>query len=144
MAVEHSRTEVILVDDPRLLAAVGSIVEHVGERVGLPAAEQKALASAAEEACRAAFPLVGNHDAKLKVIIQDFPDRVEVTLEHGGEPVPAVGLHTFAAQGAEQAGAGKASGSALMKKVDRVFYETKDGRSRMTLVKYIGSCTQNK
>lgn len=138
LAVEHSRTEVVVVDDPRLLAAVGGIVEHVGERVGLPTAEQKALVAATDEACRATFPLACNHDLKLKIIIQDFPDRVEVTLEHGGEPVPPAGLHTFAAQAAE-AGAGKASGSALMAKVDRVLFETKDGRSRMTLVKYIGN-----
>ncbi len=139
VAVEHSRTEVIVVDDPRLLAAVGGIVEHVGERVGLPATEQKALAAAAEEACRATFPLTGNHDAKLKIIIQDFPDRVEVTLEHGGEPAPTAGWHTFASRVLEQAGTGKASGSVLMMKVDRVLYETKGGRSRMTLVKYIGN-----
>jgi anti-sigma regulatory factor (Ser/Thr protein kinase) len=138
VAVEHSRTEVVVVDDPRLLAAVGGIVEHVGERVGLPAVEQRALAAATDEACRATFPLVGNHDLTLKIIIQDFPDRVEVTLEHNGEPVPSAGLHTFAAQAAEQAGSGKASGFALMAKVDRVLFETKDARSRMTLVKYIG------
>jgi anti-sigma regulatory factor (Ser/Thr protein kinase) len=144
VAVEHTRTEVVVVEDPRLLAAVGGIVEHVGERVGLPTAEQKALAAATEEACRATFPLAGNHDLKLKVIIQDFPDRIEVTLEHGGEPVPTAGLHTLSATAAEQAGAGKASGSALMAKVDRVLFETKDGRSRMTLVKYIAATTPRK
>ena len=142
VAVEHTRTEVVVVDDARLLAAVGGIVEHVGERVGLPMADQKALAAAADEACRAAFPLAGNHDAKLKIIIQDFPDRVEVTLEHSGEPIPPAGLDTFAAQAAK-AGSGKAGGFALMAKVDRVFFEAKDGRSRMTLVKYLGKHVPN-
>jgi hypothetical protein len=140
VAVEHSRTEVVVVDDPRLLAAVDGIVEHVGERVGLPLTELRALAAATDEACRATFPLTGNHDVKLKVIIQDFPDRIEVTLEHGGGPVAAPGFHAYAARAAEQAGVGKASGSALMAKVDRVLFETRDGRSRMTLVKYLGSC----
>ena len=139
VAVEHTRTEVVVVDDPRLLAAVGGIVEHVGERVGLPTTELRALADATDEACRATFPLAGNHDVKLKIIIQDFPDRIEVTLEHGGEPVPAAGSYAFAGRAAEQAGTGKASGSALMAKVDRVLFETRDGRSRMTLVKYIGN-----
>lgn len=125
-------------DDPRLIAGVVAIVSHAAERCGLSSKAQEGLASAAVEACRETFPLLNSNGvqaAALKVIVADFPDRVEVTIEHSGEPLPAAGLDTFCGGGADLSP--EALSKALQKtNVDRVQYETKEGRSRTTLIKY--------
>ena len=46
---KHTRTELVLNDDPRLVAAVGSVVEHAVNRAGLPEEVQKQLAETAVE-----------------------------------------------------------------------------------------------
>ena len=139
MSIDPTRTELTLQDDPRLMAGVVAIVSFAAQRCGLSSGAQAGLAAAAAEACRETFPLVNNNgskDAALKVIVSDFPDRVEVAIEHSGESLPSAGLDTFcdAASGAgSQAGL---SGALQKANVDRVQYETRDGVSRMTLIKY--------
>lgn len=120
MASEHSRTELILENDSRLTRGVGSIVEHVGQRLGMPPEPLKDLKDAAEKACLASFPLIGNHNAPLKVTIQDFPDRVEVTLEFPG-------LLSAPVANSVVAGA----------HVDRVQHQTNGGHTRTTLIKFM-------
>ena len=138
MTTDPARTEITLHDDPRLVAGVVAIVAHAAERCGLSHGAQTGLTAAAVEACRETFPLLssnGTQDAALKVIVADFPDRVEVTIEHLGEPLPAAGLDTFCGGGADLSP--EALSKALQKtSVDRVQYETKEGRSRTTLIKY--------
>lgn len=128
-----------LQDDPRLIAGVAAIVSFAAHRCGLSTGAQEGLAAAAAEACRETFPLVntnGSKDSALKVIVADFPDRVEVSIEHSGESLPSAGLDTFC-DGASGAGAQVGLSGALQKtSVDRVQYETRDGVSRMTLIKY--------
>jgi anti-sigma regulatory factor (Ser/Thr protein kinase) len=139
MSIDPIRTELTLHDDPRLIAGVAAIVSFAAHRCGLSSGAQAGLAAAAAEACRETFPLVNNNgskDAALKVIVSDFPDRVEVAIEHSGESLPSAGLDTFcdAASGAgSQAGL---SGALQKTNVDRVQYETRDGVSRTTLIKY--------
>jgi hypothetical protein len=139
MSTDPSRTELTLHDDPRLIAGVAAIVSFAAHRCGLSGGAQAGLAAAAAEACRETFPLVnsnGNKEGALKVIVSDFPDRVEIAIEHSGESLPSAGLDTFcnAASGAgSQAGL---SGALQKTNVDRVQYETHDGISRMTLIKY--------
>jgi hypothetical protein len=117
---ENSRTELILEEDPRLVRAVGRVVEFLGERIGMAPAARKELAEAAEASCLEIFPLTGNHRSALKVIVADFPDRLEVTFEHSGAEVPA--------------GAGSLSQS---RRVDQVLRERRGEVSRTTLVKYL-------
>jgi hypothetical protein len=136
MSTDPSRTEFTVQDDPRLLAGVLAIVLFAGQRCGLSSEAQDGLAEAAVDACRETFPLAnnnGNANPALKVIVSDFPDRVEVAIEHSGESLPSAGLDTFCAGAAAQAGL-----SAALQKtsVDRVLYETRNGVSRMTLIKY--------
>lgn len=138
MSTDPSRTELTLHDDPRLIAGVAAIVSFAAHRCGLSSGAQAGLAAAAAEACRETFPLVNNNgskDAALKVIVSDFPDRVEVAIEHSGESLPSAGLDTFcdAASAGSQAGL---SGALQKTNVDRVQYETRDGVSRTTLIKY--------
>ena len=74
----------------------------------------------------------------LRVVLQDFNDRVEMTIEHSGEPLPTAGLDTFCAQAGNESES-KLSSALQVKKVDRVQYETRDGVSRVILIKYSGA-----
>jgi anti-sigma regulatory factor (Ser/Thr protein kinase) len=136
MSTDPSRTELTLQDDPRLIAGVAAVVLFAGQRCGLSSGAQEDLAAAAADACRETFPLAnnnGNTDSALHLIVSDFPDRVEVAIEHSGESLPSAGLDTFCAGATAKAGL-----SAALQKtsVDRVLYETRNGVSRMTLIKY--------
>jgi hypothetical protein len=137
MSTDPSRTELTLQDDARLIAGVAAIVLFAGQRCGLSADAQEGLAAATADACRETFPLVntnGNSDSALKVIVSDFPDRVEVAIEHSGEALPSAGLDTFVGAGS---GSRARLSDALQKtSVDRVQYETRGGVSRTTLIKY--------
>jgi hypothetical protein len=138
MTTEPARTELVLHDDARLLAAVGAVICFSATRCGLSQEAQDALTSAAVTACRETFPLVPNGPEghpTLTMVVSDYPDRVEVQIQHKGEPTPTAGLDSFA--GNLQAVGGAGLSAALQQtSVDRVQYETKDGVSRMTLIKY--------
>ena len=138
MTVDPARTELKLHDDPRLLAAVGAVVSHSAHRVGLTQQAREALAEAAVDACRETFPLLGNEnsgDRELRMVVEDFPDRVQITIEHSGEAVPTAGLDSFVGGGKTGVAAG-ISNSLQDTRVDRVQYDTHEGRSRVTLIKY--------
>lgn len=140
MSVDPTRTELSLHNDPRLMAAVGAIVTHSAQRAGLTSEAQEGLAGAVMDACRETFPLLegqGSDNSELKVIVEDFHDRVEVTIEHAGEALPTAGLDTFCGGGSDGTAAG-ISNSLQDTRVDRVQYETREGRSRMKLIKYSG------
>ena len=138
MTADPARTELKLHNDPRLLAAVGAIVLHAAHRVGLTQESRQALAEAAVDACRETFPLLGNEnsgDGELRMVVEDFPDRVQITIEHSGEAVPTAGLDSFV--GGSKAGVAAGISNSLQDtRVDRVQYDTHEGRSRMTLIKY--------
>lgn len=128
----------LIEDDPRLIGAVTSVVLHAGQRAGLSAFAQEELAAAAEQACRSTFPLLEGEDPFVRITVEDFPDRVEVRLEHTGTPEPSAGLETFFVGDAGEEKPDGPTGAMLLSQVDRVLYETHDGKSRTTLVKYLG------
>lgn len=134
MSDESSRAELTLPNDPRMFGAVGVIIGHAGERTGLSDSEQRGLSDAAIHACEQALQLaeaVTSEGPKVHVVVENFNDRVEVTVEHRGAADPAAGLDTFVA------GAAGRVGQALQSTgVDRVQYESKDGVSRTRLIKY--------
>lgn len=134
---QEARIELMVDDDPRLMKGVATLVSQAGHCAGLPHDAQNCLGEAVAEACRQTFPLLNGSEAALKLIVEHFHDRVEVTIEHSGEPVPTAGLDTFCAD-AVRAGSGSTGLSAalLSTHIDRVRYETRDGRSRTTLIKY--------
>src|SRR5579863_4718444 len=138
MSNEPARTELTLPHDERLLAAISTVVQHASQRCGLSTESQEGLAFAAIEAAREAFPLMEGRtpeEQKVKVVVSDYPDRVEVAIEHTGEALPTAGLDTFIGDAAGDPGAGL-SRALQMTKVDRVQYATSGGLSRMTLIKY--------
>ena len=130
-----ARIEVTIENDPRLMTGVSAVVSHAGHFAGLSAGAQTALASAVTDACKETFPLLNGRDSSLKLIVDHFHDRVEVAIEHSGEPLPTAGLDSFCA-GAARSGSSALSAALLSTHVDRVKYETRDGRSRTILIKY--------
>lgn len=139
MATSTSRVVLKLTSDARLAAAVGGAVGFFADQARLDARARADLIAAAEEACRETLPLLTPAEPLLGVQIEALPDRIEVTLEHHGQPVPTVGLESFAAPAGEGSGASGASGLRLLSRVDRVQYNTAGGTSRMTLIKYLGA-----
>ncbi len=97
---EHSRTVLHLSRDDRLIAAVGGAVAHFAERVGMEDATRNLLTGALEHLCRQTLPLLnGNEDGDgLDVAIEDFDDRLQISVEHRGEAQPSVGVESFIAE----------------------------------------------
>jgi hypothetical protein len=138
VTTDPARTELKVHNDSRLLLAVGAIVSHAAHRVGLPREAQEGFAEATMDACRETFPLIGNDtdgNRDLRMTVEDFSDRVQVTIEHSGDANPTAGLDSFVGGSKEGVAAG-ISHSLQDTRVDRVKYDTHEGRSRMTLIKY--------
>lgn len=137
MSTEPGKTEFLLEDDPRLLPAVRAVVSFSGERAGLSRPALEGFIAAITNACQETFPLVHNHEGgkrAIRIVVEDHPDRIEVSIENSGEAVPTAGLDTFCAGAGDQPAG--ISGSLQGAHVDRVQYETRDGRACMKLIKY--------
>jgi hypothetical protein len=135
---EHSRTILHLSRDERLIAAVGGAVAHFAARVGLEDAARDLLTGALEDLCRQTLPLLngnGNGDG-LDVAIEDFDDRLQISVEHHGNAQPSVGVDSFIAQCARESNQ-RITGVHLMRSVDRIEYDARNGSIRTTLVKYL-------
>ena len=124
-------------NDARLAVGVVGAVAHVAEHMGFSADECAALAAVVGETSRDTFPLLTDPDGMVGITLEQFPDRIEVIVEHEGHPLPAAGLDTFAIPGAAEAGARGLSGLSLLRRVDRVQYDTQGSVSRMKLIKYL-------
>ena len=129
---EHRRTELKLGRDERLLAGVRGAVEHVANRHGLTAEERVDLGVAAGQACRAAMVQLDETGSLCNVIIDDYEDRVEVSVESPRHPQAAKinsSLENLAAPLETRE-------TEMEKRVDRVDRDTSNGRERIVLVKY--------
>lgn len=120
---KHTRTELVLNDDPRLVAAVGSVVEHAVNRAGLSEEVQKEVAATAVETCRACFAPASGGPAGLKCVVEDFDDRIEVQIDQ-----PRNGA---------RGGALADKLREAIRSVDNVKYEPTATGSRVTLIKYL-------
>lgn len=136
MACEHSRTVLHLSRDDRLIAAVGGAVSHFAERVGIENVACNLLTSALEELCRQTLPLLNGNGDGLDVAIEDFDDRLQISVEHKGEAQPSVGVESFIA-GCARDSDRRLTGVRLMRCVDRIEYDARSGSIRTTLVKYL-------
>jgi hypothetical protein len=138
VAREHSRTILHLSRDHRLIAAVGGAVAHFAERVGMEDEARNLLTGALEDLCRQTLPLLnGNENGDgLDVAIEDFDDRLQISVEHHGEAQPSVGVESFIAECACKSDQ-PITGVHLMRSVDRIEYDARNGSIRTTLVKYI-------
>jgi len=132
VTADSARIELHLSDDERLLGAVGSAGAFIAGRAGLESDAQAAMAVAAEEACRATFPLLRCENAKLDVTVEQFSDRIEVTLTyHETRQGESLAEREFA-RNALGAGVDKIK---LLSKIDKVRHRTEGGISKTTLVK---------
>ncbi|HLJ41365.1 MAG TPA: hypothetical protein VKT50_07735 [Candidatus Acidoferrales bacterium] len=133
MNAEHTRTELKFSRDERLLAGVRGAVEHVANRHGLTTEERVDLGVAAGQACRAAMVQLDENGSLCDVIIDDYEDRVEVSVESPRHPKSAkieTSLGSLAAVSLEE------RETEIEKRVDRVDRDTNNGRERIILVKY--------
>ena len=134
MNAAPSQVELLLPNDKRLAAAVDAVVAHASERAGLTPQEEKELERSTAEACEETFLAAtrnGNFNPMVRVVISDFPNRVEVSIEES-----------------EEARAGQSGTSAPAEmpdpvtaalehmNVDRVHHELREGKSCTVLVKH--------
>ena len=134
MTADPSTVELVVPNDRRLLPAVDAVLAHACERAGLSGSEQRDLSRAVLDACDESFSLAGrkgNPRALLRLLISDFPNRVEVAIEQpNGGPAPLDSRSVPAA-------APDAIAGALHDiKVDLLRRDVREGRPRTVLVKY--------
>lgn len=115
----NARLECTLHNDPRLIAGVAALVAHVARRAGFSERAENDFSTAAVEACQKTFLQLASQagpPGSIALAVADFSDRVEITIESSAKAL-----------------------SLERSLVDRVERETRDGRSRVTLVKYCNS-----
>ncbi|HEV2490920.1 MAG TPA: hypothetical protein VGT03_14030 [Candidatus Acidoferrales bacterium] len=130
MSAERIHAELKFTHDSRFLPGVRAAVEFIAARDGLSDAERENLGAASELLARECMAGLGEKDPPCKVQIEDFDDRIEVRLEHAARPAEASGA------GASKAGTPAARGAEVMRRVDRVLYDARNGISSVTLVKF--------
>jgi hypothetical protein len=89
MATDPAWIDCTLDADPRLLIAIGEIMNHAAQRANFSEKQQQEL-SAAVATCRAVLSSASEPsetNPPIKLLATDFPDRVEVTIDPAGEQV---------------------------------------------------------
>jgi hypothetical protein len=129
MRADLVRIECALQDDPRLLAGVPVIVSHAARNAGIPKEEREKLAAATLAACRRAFDSAekSGRGSVLRLLVDRFADRVEVTIEHVGKSRPNPELRGLRST---------TRGSRTQARADRAQHPTRDGFSQTKLVSY--------
>jgi hypothetical protein len=95
MNVDSSRVEMLIPNDDRLTAVIDPVIVHASERAGLSPLEQKELIRDASIACEEAFSRAEKPDAVLHVLVEDSPNRVEVSIEPSSAPGATKGRVTI-------------------------------------------------
>lgn len=134
MSEETKRAQLKLSGGPGLFPAAAAALEHFAEEADLDESASRSLVLACEQVCGDALRRAGPEEGALEVTIEQFPDRIEISIAHPGVEGPAVGLDAFLGG---VAGDPATSGASLLSRVDRVRYETVGQVSRMILVKYL-------
>ena len=114
---------VALTPDPALLSVVEGVAGGLAEQMGFPENRRLHLQQGVEQACRGLMQAApGGSAADLRLNFAGFSDRLEITVEDGGQSEQAL-----------EAGAYR-----LTQLLDRVSVEEiGEGHLRMTLVKYL-------
>lgn len=123
--------------DPVLLSAVHCAVQFQASRASLEEKSCAEFAKAAEDVCREALSHLTDADGGLDVTLDTFPDRIEVSIRHHGQLMPAVGLETFTAPITHENKDTRLSGVQLLSCVDRVSFNTEEGVAHTMLVKFL-------
>jgi len=131
---ESKRAQLKLTGGPGLIPAAAAAVEHFAQEAGLDESVQRGLVTACEQVCGDALSRAEPGEGALDVVIDHFPDRIEIAISHPALTGPAVGLDSFLGSAS---GPAEGVGATLMIHVDRVRYDTVGQASRMVLVKYL-------
>ncbi|MGH9701647.1 MAG: hypothetical protein ACRD52_19610 [Candidatus Acidiferrales bacterium] len=90
MPIDPSRTEITLHGDTRLVAAVGAVVTHASQRLGI-CEEADGLSASAMELVRGIFSEMGNRgkspQSEVQVVVENHSGQLRVTVECPGEAV---------------------------------------------------------
>jgi anti-sigma regulatory factor (Ser/Thr protein kinase) len=116
-----SRIECAFDNDPRLIASLGPLISHAAKRAGLPEKTQEDAAAAVVEASREMLIPAngkGTGASKTKLVVEEFSDRLEVTIESAPDAKP---------EGITKRLEGMVA--------DRVRCDGREGRVRITLLK---------
>jgi hypothetical protein len=140
MNPRHCRTTLHLSPDGRMIAGIGGAVAHHAEHAGLCDQTRDSLAAGLEEFCRRTLPLLNGRASRLDVAIEEYEDRLEILVRHCGQASPSVGVEAFLA--ASAAGANGLHGVRLLRLVDRVEYDSRNGDVRTKMIKYLRQHSQ--
>lgn len=137
---EHARAVLQLTSDEQLVAGIGGAVAHFGQRAGLCDTDFGSLATMLEEFCRRALPFLEGEEDTLRVFIEDFEDRIEITVEHRGQVPDSTGSESLPETALHQVG-GRAAGVEMICTIDRseTVFDARKGILRTRMVKYIRS-----
>jgi hypothetical protein len=128
--------------DPRLAAAAGGAARYLADAAGLEGPAIAGWQAAIVAACKEAFAHLTREHSRLNVSFTRLADRLEVAFFQEGESAPAVGFDSLIGSPQSDDMPGKPpSGSPVLKGVDRVQYESKDGTAVTRLTKYIAPTT---
>jgi len=139
MTNEHVRVVFHLEPTPLLVGVLRGAVHFQALHAGFKTEPGAEIASASEDVCRETLSQLADTGCGLEVALDTFADRIEVSIMHGGNAAPAVGLETFTFSDIVQQGAGGINGLELLSRVDRVLYSAEGGKGRTTLVKFLRS-----
>jgi hypothetical protein len=133
--MEHTRTELRLESNARLLGAVAPVILHAAQRVGLMPPVCEAFEHATEDICRQTLNLMNGRDPFLHVTVEDFDDRIEVTIEHSGRPYDSSLMERMrpCSAPAGSSGADVPEGC----QVDDIRCQSEGGHYRVRLVKFV-------
>jgi hypothetical protein len=137
MTSEPVRVKFHLDQDSTLVGVLCSAVQFQASQAGFEAETSAEIARASEGVCRQSLLQLAGADDGLDVMLESFADRIEVSFLHGGQMMPAVGLEKFVAPGDFAGGASEINGKELLSRVDRILYNTENGKVRTTLVKFL-------
>jgi hypothetical protein len=139
VAIELHSFRLLLDADVRLAAAVGGAARYLADSAGMENDAVSQLQSSVVAACREVFEDLTADAPQLHVTLTRFADRIEVTLSHRGEALPALGLDMIAGFAGRAETSGDVPG--VFGGVDRVQYESRGGEAITRLTKYIGEVT---
>ena len=112
-------------------------MQFQGLQAGLGSEPCAEFARASEDVCRETLSQLTDEGKALEVTLETFQDRIEISIHHHGQMVPAVGLEAFAFSESPAEGKGRLNGLELLSRVDRVLFSAEEGVARTTLVKYL-------
>jgi hypothetical protein len=133
MTADCGRIECAVQNDSRLLAGIAAIVAHAARSVGISDGGQGALAREALAACRDAFAALptSRRDPAIGLIVDRFPDRIEVVVEHTESGHPD--------SGPDRTSPSPGGGLRHPGGADHVQRVSVGGRARVKFIKYCGA-----